>query len=532
MLCRSERKIMTYTRRIYETPRLLLADAYTIGSGFRFESNEADAFSKYYLTFRKGPSKLQYLSGISSPQDDRTVFAGLQRIIERLLSKQVTHEEIDEAKEFLKNRKVTTKGLRDFEFPEAMWRRVVDEFNGFLPIVIDAVPEGTVVYPHEPVIRVYSTVEGFGTLCAWFESKIIHVWAATERLTAVRHWLEYNRSMIARIETGASQETINFLASIMMHDFGDRAAMCVQESEDIPYVHLYCFPGTDTFSAAYQAYKNGAGPGIGSSVDALAHRVVQGFVYEEDCYNKIYEAAQPGDLISMVADCYDYYRAVRNYLLPLALRSKSTGNGKVIVARPDSGDALEQILWTVRLAEQAGLCEKQANGFKYMTTLRIIQGDSMTFAKMKEINDALIREGFAPHGCLIYGVGGFLRNSITRDNLSTKYALCAVGKDHRPVVKKSETPGKATLPNVKVLRDPDSLFSGVTIVLPGELGKDSLVNYYDGTNGGWPFGVGMDDNFPTIQDRVVNHFDIMPPSAGRISPAVEKLRNEILNSYA
>ena len=508
-------------------PRLLYGDAYSLSSGHRFESDEANAFSTYYLTFRKGPSTLKYLA---YPNDDRIVVAGIQHMIEKIFASPVTHGEIDETLRFLKNRKVTTKGLRDFEFNVPMWRKIVDVYGGFPPIIIEGVPEGSVVYPNEPVLRVRSTVEGFGPFCVWYEAVIInYLWSATERLTAARHWLEYNRDMIRSIE-GNKPEIVNFLASLSLHDFGMRAGMCLEESEHVAYQHLYCFPGTDTFAAAYHAWKAGAPDGTGVSVDALAHRVVQGFVNEADCYNKIYDIAQDGDIISMVADCYSFENAVENYLLPLAKRSKLSGNGKVVVARPDSGDALNQILWLVRLAEREGLVEKKVNGWKYMTTLRIIEGDSMTFDSMKEINSALMKEGFSPAGCLIYGVGGFLRNSIKRDNFSTKFALCAVGKDNRPVIKLSEVPGKQTLPLVKVLRNPDALASGTTIVLPTEPGSDSFVEYYNGTKD-LPFGKGMDDNFVTIQERVLKDFDIMPLAGGKISLAVSEVCTCITDTY-
>ena len=57
--------------------------------------------------------------------------------------------------------------------------------------------------------------------------------------------------------------------------------------------------------------------GIFSSVNALAHRNVQSFEKEFDCYKAIYDSCGDGEIISMVDDCYDAKFAVRNYLLPL-----------------------------------------------------------------------------------------------------------------------------------------------------------------------------------------------------------------------
>lgn len=503
---------------MHRTPRPLLADAYTIGS-YDWESKEAKENSIYYLTFRK-PCTAVFNN------DNRIVFAGLNRILKKLFSEPITHEEIDESIRFLKNRKFTNNGLRDFDFPEQMWRRVVDEFGGYPPLLITGFPEGSVVYPNEPVIRVYSQVDGMGPLAAWFESTIMKVWATTERLTQARHWLKYNQDMIRGIEPDLSDEQVNFLASTMMHDFGDRSGSTIEESEEIAYMHLYCFAGTDTFSAAYQAWKDGSEPGTGGSVDALAHRIVQGFVKEGDCYETIYNNCQPGDIVSMVADCYDYYNAVENYLLPLAKRSVDEGTNITVVARPDSNDPLEQIVWTLDLAVKHGLYEVMSNGYKRMTTLRIIEGDGMTFETMQLINKCLINRGFAPYRCLIYGVGGFLRNNISRDNLSTKYALCSVGHNLREVVKKSEVEGKQTLPNCLVSREEVDIKSGITLYPLTEYNiTDAHTIYYDSGE------MIYKEDFETIKNRVLKQFDQMPTRAGFISSILEKQRQCILQPY-
>ena len=91
--------------------------------------------------------------------DNRIVFIGLQRILEKVFYKAITHEEIDETKRFLAHAKVTTTGFQEYEFPEEMWRKVVDEFNGRPPIKIRAVKEGSIIYPNEPAIEITSAVD-------------------------------------------------------------------------------------------------------------------------------------------------------------------------------------------------------------------------------------------------------------------------------------------------------------------------------------------------------------------------------------
>jgi len=135
-----------------------------------------------------------------------------------------------------------------------------------------------------------------------------------------------------------------------------------------------------------------------------------------------------------------------------------------------------------------------------------------------------------PWRCGIYGIGGHLRNNINRDHMSTKFALCAVGEDERPVIKLSNTPGKQTLPDCHVLRDDIALTTGVTLVTPGEVGVDALVTYYDGSLEE-PFGSGFTDDFLTCEARVVREFDEMPLTGGKRSELLQGQVEHLIEHY-
>ncbi len=528
--------------KIYKTPRLLVADAYTIGSN-KFESDKAKEKSVYYVTFRRNLNKINpdlYDSG-----DDRYVFCGLQRIVERLFLEPITHKEIDEAIEFLKYAKVTSKGFVNYDCPEELWREVVDKYNGFPPIEILAFPEGSVVYPNEPVIQVTSLVNGMGILGAWFESKILQVWSATERVTQNEHLFKYFKNTIKSIDSNLSCDEVEFLASIMITDFGDRASICEQESEELGMYHLLTFSGTDTFCGAYQAYKN-SDPnnviGLFSSVNALAHRNVQSYDVENDCYEAIYNSCDDNEIISMVNDCYSSKKSVKEYHVPLALRSIKENNGKVVVSRADSGDAEEEMLYIINCAIEAGLYEeKNINGeiWKCGTTLKFLCGDGLNFGRIKELINVLIKHKFLPYSWGLFGMGGGFRNHLKRDNSSAKYALCSIGNDNVPVMKFSNSAGKVTIPSIfKVLRSKSALMHYKTIIMQDEVGEDARVVYYNGLLGKNRFGVGYEDSFTTIKNRLRFGFDKMPPTLETqynhnypISDKILEEKNKLFNKY-
>lgn len=524
-----------YKRKIFKTPRLLMADAYTVGSDL-FQSKKAKEQSTYYITFRRNLVDIN--KDLYTKDDNRIIFAGLTKIIDSLLYDPITHEEIDETLSFLKDFRV---GGMVYHFNEDMWRRIVDEYSGRIPIQIEAFPEGSVVYPNEPVVQITNQVMGFGELAAWFESKLLQVWAYSERTTQNHHWFVWLReNVIKKVNPSYTIEEANFFTSLMLTDFGDRAGICQQESEDLAMYHLISFPGTDTCSAAYQAWKS-TGQQFGSSVKALAHRNVQAFDLEEDCYKTLYEVADNGEFLSMVADCYDFEYSVENYLLNLAKRSKEEDNGKIIVARPDSGDAKKQVLWLCDLAVQNGLydtLETETGNWKSLTYLKFIEGDGMTFKMMKEIILELMNNNFAPHLCGLFGVGGGLRNSLKRDNLSAKYALSSIGADHQGVCKFSSNPAKTTLPGpFKVTRDEESLKNKCTIKHISEEGSSALKMYYSGINKDHAFGDIMNETLIDWKNRVFSEFDNMPKTLERENnnyPATDmllKMREELLNTY-
>lgn len=532
--------LKNYKLKNHVTPRPLLADAYTAGSD-RFQSAKAKQKSNYYITFRRPLIKINptlYKAG-----DDRILLFNLQRIIERILYTPVTHFEVDEARDFLASAKITAKGIKEYYFPEHLWRRIVDEFGGRIPIRITAFPEGSVVYPNEPVMQIESLVDGFGELAAWFEAVLLHIWNATELGTQDRHWFSRLCDMVRMVNPDASGEQLMLDASSMLTDFGARAATSIMEMEDLGMTGLYTFPGSDTLAGGYQAWKNSNHtPGVLISVNALAHRNVQAWDEEGDAYNSIYENSGDNEFISMVQDCYDSKRAVVKYHIPLAIRASQDGSGKVIVGRPDSNDPKDEVLFMCREAVKAGLYTTKIIGgkeWKFATHYRFIQGDGMTFEVMWDIMMALIEEGFAPYGWGLFGQGGGRRNFLKRDNLSAKYALCSMGDDYQSVVKFSDTYGKTTLPGpFKVLRSQDALNSKQTVVFTNEPGTDAMVMYYDGLEEQY-FGPGMYDDFNQIKTRSHEQFDTYPKTLWTednhgypASLAVIERRRELLEKFA
>ena len=90
----------------------------------------------------------------------QTVFFGLQIFLKEYLSKPITQNDIDTTELI-----ATAHGE---PFNREGWEYILREHNGFLPIRIKAVPEGSVI----PVKNVLATVENTDPKCWWLTSYV------------------------------------------------------------------------------------------------------------------------------------------------------------------------------------------------------------------------------------------------------------------------------------------------------------------------------------------------------------------------
>lgn len=501
----------------------LMADAYTI-SGEIISSQTARDKSIYNFTNRKSPA--QTWPGLA--KDSRMVFFGLSHFIENYLSKPVTLDDVEQADEFMK----TAGGLNTpLYFPKHLWLDVVNKYNGFLPLHIEAIPEGSVFYPNEPVIQVTSLDKGYGELAAHIEAGMVGmVSTATARLTLERHLLERMTEQVMLDNPLEIKEICREKARWLIHDFGMRASSCPEESELYGLCHLLCFNGTDTFNAAFKARQLGLPSPIGTSILALAHRIVQGHNTEDDAFNELSLMSNIG---SYVADCYNYEEALKN-LCQRAINSPQN----IFVVRPDSGHYLDCVIKFIQeILKHEQLFKTNAKGFKIPTNIKLICGDSMNYEKICNVFHCFRQMGFSATDWCVTGIGGWLRNTPNRDSLSSAYKLCAKGMDFEPVIKLSEIPEKMSVPGpTKLIRHKIK-----TVEMKNskeDLSNGILCEYY---NSIWKDYPGLQNlnlpDMPTVLNRVINHFDddFRDPKYGLerscLNPHIVKMQDEVYDKY-
>lgn len=432
-------------------PFILQGDAYTVSSN-GFASSAAKVCSIYNYTNRYGAKR-----GFPDlAKDNRMVFWGLNHFVDNYLSEPITMEDILRSEHFMSNRHSFGGPLH---FPKALWLRVLHEYNGFLPITIVGLTEGRTFFQNEPVVVVRSE-EGFGELAAHIEARLVPAVAIGSGVaTLCRHWLERMREQVVIDlallgNANPTQDEVDGIARFQIHNFGARACSSAEESVLTGMGHLLSFHGTDNFDAAYCAWEGGAQHPTGTSIHALAHRNVLGYLSEDEAFQAIADSDEGNvKIVSCVADTYRYNNAVEA-IVELARKDPKT----IYVVRPDSGDCFETIKAVYEVCKAKGV-NKAKNGYLLPANVRFIYGDSVKPERQLAVMAQLREHGMLPTQWGIWGVGGYIRNTCTRDTLSSAMKLAQVNQDDwridngRPVVKLSETPSKMSVPFHTGLRD-------------------------------------------------------------------------------
>ena len=335
---------------------------------------------------------------------DKTVFFGLQAFIKEYLLDPISQSDINIADEIL-----TQHGE---PFNRAGWQYILDQHNGYLPVVIRAVPEGSVV----PVKNVLATIENTDPECfwltTWLETALLRaVWygttVATQSYTIKQVILDY-------LERTGEPSTIDF----KLHDFGARGVSSLESAGIGSAAHLVNFMGTDTITGilfAREYYNAGI---AGFSIPAMEHSTVTswGRKGEVDAYrNMLKNFATPGSVLAVVSDSYDIFNAAEK-LWGEELRQQVIDSGATVVIRPDSGDPVEVNRRLVEILGEKFGYTKNAKGFKVLNNVRLIQGDGINELTVRSILGAFMAMGWSADN-IAFGMGGALLQIVDRDTL-------------------------------------------------------------------------------------------------------------------
>ncbi len=366
---------------------------------------------------------------------DSVLMYSLQMGLRDYLSKPITESDIQEAKAFF--------ALHGEPFNEAGWRRILNVYGGYLPIKINAVPEGTLVPVGVPMVSVSCVDPKLYWLASYVETWLLRaVWYGSTVAT--------NSFMCKRVIKKYLEETGDVSGlPFKLHDFGARGVSSQESAMIGGSAHLVNFMGSDTLEGIWAAnyyYRCGM---AGFSIPALEHSVTTawGKDREEECMRNALEVWGGKDkLMACVSDTYDIFNAVEN-IWGKKLKDEVVKNGATVVIRPDSGDPVFVVSKVMRiLGEKFGFTVND-KGYKVLNNVRVIQGDGVNINSIEAILKSLKNDKFSADN-IAFGMGGALLQHVDRDTQKfvMKASAIKVGSDWIGISKDPITdPGKASL---------------------------------------------------------------------------------------
>ena len=374
----------------------MLTDFYeiTMANGYH-SSGMADDIAYFDMFFRKIPDGGGY-----------AIFAGLEQVIEYLKGLEFTEEDI----EYLRSKKLFNEEfleyLANFKFKCDVW----------------AVPEGSIVFPHEPLITVRGPV-----MQAQFVETMI--------LLLINH-----QSLIA---TKASR-IVRSAAGRPVMEFGTRRS---HSTAAAIYGARASYIGGCAGTACTVADRDFGIPALGT----MAHSWVQMYDDEYEAFKK-YAEIYPTNC-TLLVDTYDVLKSG----VPTAIKVFKEMNPAKMGIRIDSGDIAYLTKKARKMLDDAGLQD-----------CAIVVSNSL--------DEYIIRDVINEGACIdSFGVGERLVTASSQPVFGGVYKLSALEKDGEmiPKIKVSENIEKITNPGFKSLyrlydKDDDRMLADV-ITLDSEV---------------------------------------------------------------
>ena len=339
-----------------------------------FNSNQKDTIGLFEMFVRKLPKNRSYL-----------VAAGLEQVIHFLTNFRFKHDHI----EYLRNQKVFSNiSDRFFEYLSNL------KFTGNLW----AIPEGSIVFPNEPLLRIEAPI---------IEGQLVETY-----LLSVVNFQTLIASKASRVVEAAKGRYVIEFGSRRAH--GPNAGILAARASIIG--------GCQGTSNTYAGYKMRIPPS-----GTMAHSFVMNFSSEQEAFQAFCDSFPRSTLL---VDTYDPIRAVKN-TLQKGLEFEAV--------RIDSGDLLSISKEIRMILDEAG--HKSA---KIMAT-----GD---------LNEHIIDEIISKQAPIDYfGVGTELSTSSDSPALNGVYKLVGVriksnnlkGNKYQTIYKRKKSPGKENFPGPK-----------------------------------------------------------------------------------
>lgn len=356
-----------------------------------------------YLQYPEGTEVVYSYIESRGGKWDCAVFFGLQAYIKKYMLTPVTMADIDEAEAI-----ITEHGE---PFYREGWEYIVREHAGRLPVVIKAIPEGTVIENKNVLVTIENTDPKCFWLTTFLETALLRaVWYPT---TVATNSYENKKEILHWLNKTGDPSLIDF----KLHDFGARGVSSGESAGIGGMAHLVNFMGTDTVIALACAKNYYGAQMAGFSIPAAEHSTITswGRDREVDAYrNMLKQFGREGSIVAVVSDSYDIFEACRKW--GTELKEDVINSGATLVVRPDSGNPAEVVTECLTILEEHFGSVVNEKGYKVLNNVRVIQGDGINHQTIRAILFTASMAGFSADN-IAFGQGGALLQEVNRDTL-------------------------------------------------------------------------------------------------------------------
>jgi nicotinamide phosphoribosyltransferase len=310
-----------------------------------------------------------------------------------------------------------------------MWEHILKEHNGYLPVRIKAVPEGSVIPNSNVLMTVVNTDPACWALPNHLETILTHTWYPSTVATLSR---ETKRVILPHMERTMDAEAVKKALLYMLHDFGFRGATCVEAAGIGGAAHLLNFLGTDTLPALDILEDYYDSPNAGVSVPATEHSIMTAGGLTQEGEERVVRHLldqHPTGPLSIVGDSRDIYNFCEN-IIGGTFRDRILKRNGVIIPRPDSDDPLDVMPRCLSLlASKFGAHENKQGFLELPPQVKLLWGDGLDLEMIDKICLHVTQRNWSMSNIATFGMGGGLLQRVHRDTQRKAFKCSAQCQD-------------------------------------------------------------------------------------------------------
>lgn len=419
---------------IISTNPLLFTDAYKIGHQLLYPKGT----QKVYSTLT--PRKNSYF-----PWDDKMVVFGYEAFFKKI------KEQFNDGFFNLEKSEAIEPAIEVISsvMGPDVGERVRPKFEklhdlGYLPIKVQALPEGSLVPMQVPVLTIENTDDNFYWLPGYLETSLLSETFVTSTVASTARMFKKIGARYAEKTSDNFSESKPSFLDFQFHDFSERGQHGNEAAKLSGMAHLTSFTGTDVLQAVSYVkdlFNTEKVDLIGASVLATEHSVMEVLgTNQKKAYQELIEN-NPEGILSVVSDTYDYWEVV-DEVLPALKEQVLARNGKLVI-RPDSLDDVKQgLVDTLNSLWNTFGGEINSKGYKVLDShIGLLHGEGVTLDNIEEYMDAIVEAGFSTEN-IVFGVGAYVYSVLaSRDSFgqALKATSATVSGEERAVFKDPKT---------------------------------------------------------------------------------------------